>query len=147
MLPVLKNIYIFDKHGKIKKMPIRSRENSIGALAFLAGVILAVVVGIFSVFLPTETITNYNAQIYGTLIILGALVGLMHTAGKDSQSFLLAGTAVVIVSKFGMDSVYGTLLGTGIVDIVRTMFGALLVLFVPATIIVALKSLFSISSI
>ncbi len=128
-------------------MPIRSQENLIGALAFLAGVILAVAVGIFSIVLPVETLTNYNAQIYGTLIVLGVLVGFMHTAGKDSQTFLLAGTAVVIVSKFGMDSVYGTLLGTGIVDIVRTIFGALLVLFVPATIIVALKTVFSISNI
>ena len=128
-------------------MPIRSQENSLGAIAFLAGVILAVAVGIFSVIIPVPTVTAYSAQIYGTLVLLGLVVGYMNSTGKDSQTFMLAGTALVIVSKFGMDSVYGTLLGTGIVGTVRTIFGALLVLFVPATIIVALKTVFSIAKV
>ena len=128
-------------------MPIKSQENSLGAIAFLAGVILAVAVGIFTVMIPVPTVTSYNAQIYGVLVFLGIIVGYMNYTSKDSQTFLLAGTALVIVSKFGMDSVYGTLLGTGIANTVRTIFGALLVLFVPATIIVALKTVFSISKI
>jgi hypothetical protein len=128
-------------------MPIKARENSIGALAFLAGVILAAIVGLFTVIVPVPFVTAYNAQIYGILVLLGILVGSMNVTGKDSQTFLLAGTALVIVSKFGMDSVYGSLLGIGLVDTVRTIFGALLVLFVPATIVVALKTVFSISNI
>jgi len=128
-------------------MPIKSQENSLGAIAFLAGVILATIVGIFTVMIPISAVTEYNAQIYGTLVLLGLAVGYMNSMGKDSQTFLMAGTALVIVSKFGMDSVYGTILGVGIVDTVRTIFGALLVLFVPATIVVALKTVFSISKI
>jgi uncharacterized membrane protein len=128
-------------------MPIKSKENSLGAIAFLAGVILAVIVGIFTIIIPIDRISSFNAQIYGILVLLGIVVGFMNSGGKDSHTFLLAGTALVIVSGFGMDSVYGSLLGIGIVETVRTIFAALLVLFVPATIIVALKTVFSISNI
>jgi hypothetical protein len=46
-----------------------------------------------------------------------------------------------------MESVIGSLIGIGIGDLVSSVFGALLVLFVPATIIVALKTLFSITNV
>ena len=141
-----KKIYISDKRG-IFTMPIKSRENSFGAMAFLAGVILAIVIGIFTVMIPIPTLTQYSGQLYGILVLLGILVGFMNVGGKDTQTFLLAGAIIVIVSKFGMDSVYGSLLGVGLVASVRTIFGALLTLFVPATIIVALKAVFSISNI
>ena len=71
-------------------MPIKSQENSLGAIAFLAGVILAVAVGIFTVMIPVPTVTSYNAQIYGVLVFLGIIVGYMNYTSKDSQTFLLA---------------------------------------------------------
>ena len=46
-----------------------------------------------------------------------------------------------------MDAIHGSLIGIGIGEIVVAVFGALLVLFVPATIIVALKTVFSIANI
>ena len=52
---------------------------------------------------------------------------------------LISSAVLVIVSRFGMESVSGSLIGIGIGDLVSSIFGALLVLFVPATIIVALK--------
>jgi len=67
--------------------------------------------------------------------------------GKDSQTFLIAGAILVIVSKFGMESVTGSLIGIGIGDTVSSTFSALLALFVPATIIVALKTVFSIAKV
>jgi hypothetical protein len=129
-------------------MVLKSKENSSGAWAFLIGVILAVLIGISTSLVPIPFLVMYGAQIYGILVILGLIVGFsIDLSGKDSQAFLIAGAVLVIVSKFGMDSVTGSLIGIGLVDTVKSTFGALLVLFVPATIIVALKTVFSIAKI
>jgi len=106
-----------------------------------------VLIGLSTTLIPIPFLVEYSVQIYGILVILGLIVGFMHTSGRDSQSFMWAGTALVVVSKFGMDSVRGSLIGIGIGDAVSSVFGALLALFVPATIIVALKTVFSIAKV
>lgn len=127
-------------------MVIKSRENTIGAWAFLIGVILALIIGFATVLLPVASLSQYSAPIYGILVILGIIIGFWNVpTGKDSSTFMIAGAVLVIVSKFGMESVTGSLIGIGIGDLVSSVFGALLVLFVPATIVVALKSVFSIA--
>ena len=126
-------------------MVIKSSENNISAWAFLIGVILAILIGLSTTILHLETVIKYNAQIYAILVILGLVIGFIISvpAREDSQTFLLTGAILVIISKFGMDSVRGSLIGVGIGDAVTSVFGALLALFVPATIVVALKKLFS----
>ena len=130
-------------------MVIKSQENSLGAKAFLIGVILAVFIGIStSSFLPLSKVTQYSPQIYAVLVLLGLFVGYsINVSGKDAQTFLFTGAILVVISKFGMESVKGSLIGIGLVDIVSSTFGALLTLFVPATIIVALKTVFSIAKV
>ena len=128
-------------------MVLKSHDNKIGAWAFLIGVVLALMIGLSTTLLSIPSLKEYGAQIYGILVILGIMVGFLNVAGKDSQTFLLAGLVLVIVSKFGMESVTGSLMGVGIGDTVIAIFSALLVLFVPATIIVALKTVFSIAKI
>ena len=128
-------------------MVLRSHENSVGAWSFLIGVILAVIIGLFTTLLPIPALVEYSAHIYGILVFLGLVVGYMISSGKDSQTFLIAGTIIIIAGKFGMDSVSGSLIGIGLGDTVKSIFSALLALFVPATIIVALKTLFSIAKI
>ncbi|MBT3404755.1 hypothetical protein HN832_02520 [archaeon] len=128
-------------------MVIRARENVIGAWAFLLGVILAIVIGLSSSLVSIPFLTRYSAQVYGVLVLLGLVVGFMNVGGRESQNFLIAGTILVIVSRFGMDSVQGSLIGIGVGGIVSSIFGALLALFVPATIIVALKTVFNIANI
>ncbi len=130
-------------------MVLKSKENSTGAWAFLIGVILAVIIGLSTTFIiPASKLTQYSSPIYAILVILGVFVGFrINVSGKDSQTFLISGAILVIVSKFGMESVTGSLIGIGVGDIVASTFSALLALFVPATIIVAIKSVFSISKI
>jgi hypothetical protein len=128
-------------------MVLKSKENSVGAWAFLIGVILALVIGVSTKLIPIPALTKYSAQIYAILSILGIIVGFLNVTGKESQTFLLAGAVLVIVSRFGMDSVTGSLIGIGVGDTVASIFAALLVLFVPATIIVALKTVFSIAKV
>jgi len=129
-------------------MVIKAKENSVGAWAFLIGVILALVIGVFTILIPIPSLTKYSPQIYAILIILGTFVGFsINVTGKDSQTFLVTGAILVIVSRFGMESVKGSLIGIGIGDAVTSVFAALLTLFVPATIVVALKTVFSIAKI
>ena len=130
-------------------MVLKAKENSLGARAFLIGVILAVVIGVGTAsFLPFEFLAKYSPPIYAILVLIGLVVGFsINVSGKDSQTFLIAGAIIVIVSRFGMESVVGSIIGIGIGDLVSSTFGALLALFVPATIIVAIKTLFSVAKI
>jgi hypothetical protein len=128
-------------------MAIRSKENSIGAWAFLLGVILALIIGLATTLVPIPALTAYSTQVYAILVILGLVVGFMNVGGKESEKFMIAGTILVIVSGFGMDAVRGSLIGIGVGDVVTSIFAALLALFVPATIIVALKTVFSIAKV
>jgi hypothetical protein len=130
-------------------MVMKSHENFVSAWIFLTGVILAILIGIAATFfIPISKISIYSSPIYAILVILGIVVGMkINVSGKDSQTFLISSAVLVIVSKFGMESVTGSLIGIGVGDLVSSVFGALLVLFVPATIIVALKTLFSITNV
>jgi len=128
-------------------MVIKSRENSIGAWAFLIGVVLAIIIGLSTSLISIPALTTYSSAIYAVLVILGLVVGFVNVGSKDSQTFLIAGAILVVVSKFGMESVTGSLVGIGVGNIVTSIFGALLALFVPATIIVALKAVFEIAKI
>ena len=128
-------------------MVIKSRENSVGAWAFLAGVILAVLIGLSTTLLPIHEVSQYSAQIYAILVILGIIVGYFNIHAEESQTFLWAGAILVIVSRFGMDSVTGSLGNIGVGEAVSSTFAALLALFVPATIMVALKTVFSIAKV
>ncbi|MFH1289835.1 MAG: hypothetical protein ABIH92_00325 [Nanoarchaeota archaeon] len=120
-------------------MPIRYRESVIGAWAFLIGMILAVLVGIFG---RNQT----NPLFLGILALLGLIVGYFVTE-KEVQTFLLASVSLVIVSFAGIQGLVldAAIRGVSIGRIISSVLGALLVMFVPATIVVALKTVFSIA--
>ncbi len=115
-------------------MSLKAKENLLGAWAFLIGVVLAVIIGLFSSYVDISISSKASALI----VILGIGVGLFNVGDKDANTFLIASLALVIVSYMGAGA---------LVEIpqVGQILGSLLALFVPATIIVALKSVFSIS--
>ena len=132
-------------------MVIKAYENSIGAWAFLIGVVISIMIALIKSFSITA-FADYNQLFYITLIIAGVIIGFINVGAKEIQTFLLAGTVLVIVSKFGLEGVIdrlgGSLLGITTFGLVaQEFFGALLMIFVPATIIVALKTVFSIAKI
>jgi|SRR3989344_2401958 len=120
-------------------MPIKSRENLIGAWAFFLGIVLSVLVGIFSG-------DKSNQAVLGILALLGLVVGFF-VAERDVQTFLFASVALVLVSFTGLQGIVlaAAIKGIAIGQIISSILGALLVLFVPATIVVALKTVFSIA--
>jgi hypothetical protein len=125
----------------LKKMAIRSKENYWGAWGFLVGIILALAVGILS-----ASLGELSGYILGILVILGLMVGFINVSPKDQNAFLMTAVSLVIVSFAGAEGISGIeFLNIGIGNMVSSTLGALLVMLVPATIVVAIKSLFSIS--
>ena len=124
-------------------MVIRARENLVGAWVFLLGVVLAVLVGISAGMIPGF---NLGPVILSILALLGFVVGYF-VAEKDVQTFLFASVSLVIVSSMGVQGLVlsAAVTGLDIGRMISSIMGALLMMFVPATIIVALKTVFSIS--
>ncbi|MEK6889343.1 MAG: hypothetical protein AABW80_04520 [Nanoarchaeota archaeon] len=125
-------------------MVIKARENLVGAWAFLIGIVLAVLFGFLAG--AFETIRN-SPFLLGIMAILGVVVGFF-VAEKDIKTFLIASVSLVLVSFTGISGlVLGSAIGgINIGRIISAILQSLLALFVPATIIVALKSVFSIAS-
>jgi len=124
-------------------MPIRSRENLIGAWAFLIGVVLAIIIGTFATFFGAG---NISPTLLALLAVLGLVVGYF-VAEKDVKTFLLASVSLVVVSFAGIQGlVLSAALGQfDLNKFITTILGTLLFLFIPATIVVALKTVFSIA--
>lgn len=120
-------------------MAIRARENIWGAWAFLAGIILSVLVGLFAG-------DKINPLILWILIGLGLVVGYF-VSEKDARTFLMASVSLAVVSYVGISGMVlnAAISGVEIGRVISSILGTLLMLFVPATIVVALKSVFSIS--
>ena len=109
--------------------------NKLGAWAFLIGVILAVVLGAWGK-------GTLNQWILLVLVLIGLIVGFLNVTGKEIQPFMMAGTVLALVSYLG-----GQILGdvTGIGPYLHGALSGILILFIPATIVVALKSVFELA--
>ena len=121
---------------------VKSRENLPGAYAFLIGVVLAVILGLFN-----KSLESSGGMFYSALVIIGLIIGFMNTGDKDSVTFLFASLSLVIVGALGMEPLKYIALNNYAVNSLRDILGSLLVLFVPATIVVALKTVFSMAKI
>jgi len=106
-----------------------AKGNLLGSWAFLIGVILAVVLG---------ALGEINTMVVWVLVVLGIIVGLLNIQESEVEAFLMAGAVLVIVSALGSGAMSK-------VALLERVLNAMLVLFVPATIVVALKSVFSLA--
>lgn len=121
---------------------VKSKENLLGAYAFLVGVVLAVVFGLFN-----KSLEQAGGLFYSALVLIGLVVGFMNVGDKDSKTFLVASLSLVIVAALGAEPLKYIALNNYFVTSLRNVLGSLLVLFVPATIIVALKTVFAMAKI
>ena len=121
---------------------VRAKENLVGAYAFLIGVVLAVIIGMFN-----EPLEGAGGLFYSSLVVIGLIVGFMNVGDKHSSTFLMASLSLVIVGSLGIEPLKYIALNNYVVTSLRNVLTSLLVLFVPATIIVALKTVFSLAKI
>jgi len=100
----------------------------IGGWAFLIGVILAIVIGFFPA-------VNTSAMIT-TLVVIGVIIGLLNVADKEAMPFLISGLVLVLVSSIGTGAMAS-------LPVLARILSALVTIFIPATLIVAVKNVLS----
>jgi hydrogenase/urease accessory protein HupE len=105
-----------------------------GNWAFIVGVVLAIILGLFSTYIPAyiETITFI-------MVILGLIVGFYNITQKEVINFLIAAIALLAVGAAGLNAlpIIGTYVGGILTQIA--------VFVAPAAIIVALKAVYELA--
>ncbi|HLD34133.1 MAG TPA: hypothetical protein VJB66_05375 [Candidatus Nanoarchaeia archaeon] len=106
------------------------KDNMIGSWAFIIGVVAAVVLGI-------GLTADYKKVLVWILFFLGLVIGMLNVTAKETQSFLTAGTLLALMSFLGLQVGVFTE-----APFVVNILNGILTLFIPATIIVALKAVY-----
>lgn len=104
--------------------------SKLGSWLFILGVIAAIVIGI--------SVATISKPMMAVLIVIGLIVGLVNINAKETTQFLLAALALVIVASFGRDIL-------GAIAFIGRILDAIMILIVPATVIVALKSVYALA--
>ncbi|HLC78711.1 MAG TPA: hypothetical protein VJH92_06315 [Candidatus Nanoarchaeia archaeon] len=103
--------------------------NKIGSWAFLIGLILAILFALFGTLTYTVVVI---------LVLVGIIVGLFNISDEETGPFLMSGVVLIIASSLGGRAV-------SVIDVFDRIFNALLLIFTPATIIVAIKNVFGLA--
>ncbi len=110
-------------------------DKRVGNYAFTVGVIIAVILGLVSLGAATPWLASL-------LVVLGLIVGFLNVAGKETKEFLLVATVLIIAA--GLGGATQTLGGVEIIGrYLSGIFTQLLAFVVPATVVVALKDIWS----
>ena len=109
-----------------------------GQWAFIIGVIIAIVVGLFSSNLGVNT----EGWLVLLLVVLGLIVGLLNVTEKETTPFLVAAAALLITGTAGNTLAVIPTLGSYLQGVVE----AIAVFVAPAAIVVALKAIQSLAS-
>jgi Na+-transporting NADH:ubiquinone oxidoreductase subunit NqrB len=119
------------KAAKVGAMIGVSKANLLGSWSFLVGVVLAVLLGL-------GFTGTYQVTMLWVVFLLGLVVGLLNIASDEVSAFLTSGTVLVLISFLGVQ--------VGVFDevapVISNVLKGILTLFVPATIIVALRAVF-----
>lgn len=111
-------------------------DKKIGDYSFIAGVILAIFLG-----LATKKLGEAESWLWSLLIVLGLVVGLLNVSGKETKEFLWVTVALVVVAFAG--STQANLISLEGVELIgkylKQTFNSILAFVVPASIVVALK--------
>lgn len=114
-----------------KKVKRNGLGNSIGSWSFLVGLVLAVLLGL-------GLTGPYQGTILWVVFLVGLVVGILNVAVGEVSAFLTSGTVLVLVSFLGVQ--VGVF--EGVAPVLSNVLKGILTLFVPATIIVALRAVF-----
>ena len=114
------------------------KRSMLGSWSFLVGLLLAVLLGV-------GLTGPYSAQMTWAVFLLGIVIGLLNITSSEASAFLTSGTVLVLVSYLGAN-VLDTVVVAGLgIDILVSVLNSVLVLFVPATIVVAVRAVFNLA--
>ncbi len=112
-------------------------ESKMGEWAFILGVLIAVVIGLFS----SKLSINIQGWLILLLVVVGLIVGLLNITEKETTPFLIASVALLITGTAGDTLKIIPLIGDYLSGIVQ----AIAVFVTPAAIVVALKAIRSLA--
>lgn len=115
---------------------VLSKSNSalVGSWSFLVGLLLAVLLGL-------GWAGPYQGMMLWLVFLLGIVVGLLNVTHGEANAFLNAGTILALVSYLGVQvGVFAD-----VSPVLDGVLRSILTLFIPATIIVALKAVFAVA--
>ncbi len=105
----------------------------IGVWAFVAGLVVALILSAFS-------ISNTVALV---LIVLGLIVGLINIGDEEVHQFLLA--ALVFIVSAGALQNYVSLIPVGIGNWLKNFLSAVILFVAPGAVITALRALYEVA--
>ena len=108
---------------------------ALGAIAFLAGMLLAIIAG---------GVSRDNGTIVLVLVILGIIVGLFNITSREMIPFLVAAVALVVVGTVGAFSSLDDITD-GLGRVLNGMVDYIAVFMTPAAIITAIKVVWSLA--
>ena len=118
--------------------------NKIGTWAFIIGIIIALIVGLYQAYLmENNSSTDIGGYIAWILAVLGAIVGILAAMGKgtitksETPGFLIAGIALVVM--YGVFR--GMVLKPWIGSLLQGVSWSLSILVAPAVGILAIKAI------
>ena len=118
-----------------------------GEYAFIGGLIIAVIVGLLSGFVPAGLMPILMALLF----VFGLAVGLLNIQEKEVNSFLLATVALLVATTALNTSllkaleVVGESGSTLVANLVNGFTGAIMVFIAPAAFVVAIKSIYKLA--
>lgn len=114
-------------------------RSTIGKLAFIVGLIIASVIGLFS-----QNIVH-NSIVISVVLLLGLIAGLVNISAKETTPFLVASLSLIVVAYTGsrtLDIAGAALVG----DFFGNMLKAIMLFVVPASVVVALRAIYILES-
>ena len=109
-----------------------SKKNFIGSWAFVVGIILALILGIFM----DQLTQNYQDYLIWALVLIGLVVGILNVTSRETTPFLTSGLVLILASVFGAGVMRN-------LPLLPNILTAILMIFVPATIVVSIRNVFN----
>jgi hypothetical protein len=100
----------------------------IGRWAFILGVVVAIILGFTSF--------SYSTLI---LVMLGLIVGFLNISYKETDSYLIAVVAMLVIGFSGLQVF--TILNTGIYDWIETVLTSFITFVAASGLVVAVRSI------
>lgn len=109
----------------------------IGHYAFLVGVLLALVMALFSTTLNEQT----QSILLLVLVVLGVIVGFLNVTSKEMTEFLVAAIALIVIAPVSSTLVVIDKFIAGLGTLLQSVLSFIAIFVAPAALIVALKAI------
>ncbi len=111
-------------------------EAKVGHIAFLVGVAIAVVSGLFA-----TSLADMTSYVTLLLVVLGLIVGFLNVTSKETVEFLAASIALVVAGNAN----FGAIVWMNVGAYLSAIVAQISVFVAPAAVIVALKAVWELA--